>query len=186
MQQAYKIIIKNERYKQVAVFQLVFLTMMAFIFIAAAYFEDNITGFLWPALLSMSIFLTVNKEDFKKFKFFRVTNFKESGFLWAIVGSVLLLDWWVALLVIAAAIIQLVIKEYYEIYIDNKSLEIHSYPRKNIAWNTLQNMVIKDGLLTIDYRNNKILQAEIIPALSNIGDEAEFNDFCRLQLAAHS
>jgi len=186
MQQVYKLIIKNDRYKQVAGFQLAFLTLMTFCFIAASYFEDKITGFIWPGLLTISIFFMLNKSDFRRFKFFRVLNFKESGFLWAIAGCIFLLTWWVALLVFAVAILQAFVKEYYELHVSDKSIAMLTYPQKNMEWTALQNMVIKDGLLTIDYKNNKIMQAEIIPALSNIGDEAEFNDFCRLQLKAHS
>lgn len=54
-----------------------------------------------------------------------------------------------------------------------------SFPSKKIEWNELANIVLKDGLLTIDFKNNKILQVEI----SGVTDEKEFNDFCRTQLA---
>lgn len=49
-----------------------------------------------------------------------------------------------------------------------------------VEWNELTNLVKKHDLLTLDFKNNKLLQVEIIN-----GDdinENEFNQFCRGQL----
>ncbi|CAN5432903.1 hypothetical protein BH10BAC2_BH10BAC2_47490 [soil metagenome] len=186
MQQEYRIVVKNERYNHTRIFQLVFLAIMSVFFIIAAYYKNDMFAFAWPALICFSIFIAQNQADFPRYKFFRITNFLESGFLWAIAGSMLLLTWWIALLVIIIAVLQLFIKKQYEIIFTKEAVVIKAPPEKNVEWQSLQNLVVKDELLTIDYKNNKIFQAELIPALSNIGNEAEFNDFCRLQLAMHS
>lgn len=52
---------------------------------------------------------------------------------------------------------------------------------KAIEWNQLNNAILKDGILTIDFKNNKIIQAEIDDSANNI-NEKEFNDFCSQQL----
>jgi hypothetical protein len=61
----------------------------------------------------------------------------------------------------------------------------HVRPRvlfgQRIEWSTLSNVILKDNVLTIDYKNNKLLQQEIDDSISLI-NEQEFNDFCRLQL----
>ena len=56
-----------------------------------------------------------------------------------------------------------------------------SFPKKKIDWQELSNLIIKDGLLTIDFKNNKIIQQQIADISATI-DEKEFNDFCRQQL----
>ena len=56
-----------------------------------------------------------------------------------------------------------------------------SFPRKKIDWQELSNLIIKDGLLTIDFKNNKIIQQQVADISLTI-DEKEFNDFCRQQL----
>jgi hypothetical protein len=56
-----------------------------------------------------------------------------------------------------------------------------SFPKKKIDWQELSNLMIKDGLLTIDFKNNRIIQQQIADISSTI-DEKEFNDFCRQQL----
>ena len=48
-------------------------------------------------------------------------------------------------------------------------------------WAVLQNVVLKDGLLTIDFSNNKISQSPVTPKDTTL-DEKSFNQFCRQQL----
>ena len=56
-----------------------------------------------------------------------------------------------------------------------------SFPRKKIAWSQLNNAILKDGILTIDLKNNKLIQ-QFIDEKNSAIDEKEFNDFCRQQL----
>jgi hypothetical protein len=52
-----------------------------------------------------------------------------------------------------------------------------TFSRKVISWNQLNNVVLRNDLLTIDFKNNKLLQLEV---LDNIPDfkAAEINAFC--------
>jgi hypothetical protein len=65
--------------------------------------------------------------------------------------------------------------------INERQVIYPSFPKKIIDWQDLSNLIIKDGLLTIDFKNNKIIQQQIADISSTI-DEKEFNDFCRQQL----
>jgi hypothetical protein len=51
-----------------------------------------------------------------------------------------------------------------------------------IEWNQLSNVIKKHDLLTLDFRNNKLLQVQVVNA-DHINEE-EFNQFCQQQLAA--
>ena len=56
-----------------------------------------------------------------------------------------------------------------------------SFPVKLIRWDELDNLVLRDGLLTIDFKNNRIIQQKVEdgdPAIN----ERDFNDFCYEQL----
>ena len=53
------------------------------------------------------------------------------------------------------------------------------FPFKKYQWNQLINVVIKDNILTLDFKNNKLLQGEI--ATLNVNEEA-FNIFAEQQL----
>ena len=50
-----------------------------------------------------------------------------------------------------------------------------------VEWTQLANVVKKHDLLTLDFKNNKLLQVQVINA-DHI-DEDEFNQFCQQQLA---
>jgi len=50
-----------------------------------------------------------------------------------------------------------------------------------VEWNQLTNVLKKHDLLTLDFKNNKLLQVQVMNA-DHI-DEDEFNQFCQRQLA---
>jgi hypothetical protein len=58
-----------------------------------------------------------------------------------------------------------------------------SYPEKVINWTELSNVVLKDVLLTVDLKDNHLIQSEILDPIGNL-NEKEFNDFCSQKLAS--
>lgn len=66
------------------------------------------------------------------------------------------------------------------ISVTKKKIVYYTVPRKNITWEELSNIMVKDGLLTIDFKNNKLLQNETEG--DDYFNEKEFNEFCRQQL----
>jgi hypothetical protein len=76
-----------------------------------------------------------------------------------------------------------------EIGFSEKGIVFRSIFSKNIQWSDLNNALIKDGILTLDYKNNKLFQAETDDDEDNEEydvSEEEFNEFCRKQLAVSS
>ncbi|MEO7315250.1 MAG: SoxR reducing system RseC family protein [Ginsengibacter sp.] len=59
-----------------------------------------------------------------------------------------------------------------------------NFPNREIEWNTLENVVLKDTILTIDFKNNRIIQGEI--SSSKEIDEESFNRFVHSQISDHS
>lgn len=51
-------------------------------------------------------------------------------------------------------------------------------------WQQLDNVILKDNLLTIDFISNKIIQTEIAESDETV-DEPAFNDFCFEQIHRH-
>ena len=47
-------------------------------------------------------------------------------------------------------------------------------------WSLLENAILKDGLLTVNFKSNKLMQAEIVEGPDAV-DEKEFNSFCSEQ-----
>ena len=52
-----------------------------------------------------------------------------------------------------------------------------NFPKREIDWTEVDNVIIKDGILTLDFKNNRIIQGEILSP-GKI-DEKEFNAFTR-------
>jgi hypothetical protein len=90
----------------------------------------------------------------------------------------------IALLYGIAALLEGQIKFPEEIGFDKEGVTVNALFKKSFEWNVINNVILKDGLLTIDFKNNKIFQKgieeDVTPVL-----EKEFNEFCRLQLQAH-
>ncbi len=70
-------------------------------------------------------------------------------------------------------------------------LEIGFYPggvvvnslfKKKISWEMLQSVILKDGLLTLDFRNNKLFQKEVLDDDDPDATEDEFNEYCRSKI----
>jgi len=78
------------------------------------------------------------------------------------------------------SILYFISKREFRVYISDDHIRFPSFPVKNIKWAELNNLVLKDGLLTIDFKNNKLIQ-QTIDENSPV-NEQEFNDFCRQQL----
>jgi hypothetical protein len=72
-----------------------------------------------------------------------------------------------------------IFKKKIAIQVDDQYILYSSFPKKTFLWDSLNNVVLKDGMLTIDFKNNTIIQQLIEE--KDI-DEAIFNQFCTHQL----
>jgi hypothetical protein len=69
--------------------------------------------------------------------------------------------------------------------IDDKGVRIISvWKDQTYSWDKLQNLVLKDGLLTIDFMDNRIVQYPVTTKDKDL-DEKLFNQFCIRQLAGN-
>ena len=57
------------------------------------------------------------------------------------------------------------------------------FTRRIVQWNELSNVLKKHDLLTLDFKNNRLLQVEVTDGEIK---ESEFNQFCKHQLLAHN
>lgn len=84
---------------------------------------------------------------------------------------------WVGFLYIIAGLLEKQAKMPQELGFDKDGITTNSLVPKHYAWNELQNVLIKSNLLTVDFKNNKLFQKEILnPVPKEM--ETEFNAFC--------
>jgi len=80
-----------------------------------------------------------------------------------------------------AALFERQVKFPYEIAFDTAGIVINSFPKKHYPWSAIQNALIKDDIITIDFKNNRLIQKEINEPVTE-AVSAEFNAFCAQQI----
>ncbi|MBX9734786.1 MAG: hypothetical protein K2X37_12050 [Chitinophagaceae bacterium] len=85
---------------------------------------------------------------------------------------------WISLIYLIAAVLERFVKFPEEIAFDKDEVVINSFPKKRYTWNELNNVVLKDGLLTIDFKKNKILQ-KLVDSEVDVQVEEEFTAYAR-------
>lgn len=90
---------------------------------------------------------------------------------------------YITLIYFLAAVLEKQAKFPQEIAFDDQGVVMNSLPKKYYDWTDITNVILRDGILTIDFRNNKLIQKEIeTPATVKL--EQEFNEFCKVRLNA--
>jgi len=173
----FELILKNEKevsYKRISIFLLV-LNLLGILFIT--YLKD---------FKSWVPFIIAAAAVFAAFSSFYFRNKNEKAIL---TGAFILLSlawiiagyWIVGVLNLLFMILHIAALQKPKVSINESQVIYPSFPKKKIDWQELSNLIIKDGLLTIDFKNNKIIQQQISDISLTI-DEKEFNDFCHQQL----
>ena len=83
----------------------------------------------------------------------------------------------IAALYLLAALAETQVKFSKEIGVDEYGLTFNTLVTKHVQWNEIQNMLLKDDIITIDQKNNRLFQKE---TESTVADDVvqEFNDYC--------
>lgn len=90
---------------------------------------------------------------------------------------------WLGILFFFQSFLEYQVKRPLEIGFSHDRVVINTLFRRTYAWSDFNNVVLKDGLLTLDFKNNRLLQKEILDDEDeDDADEDEFNDYCRQQL----
>jgi hypothetical protein len=72
-----------------------------------------------------------------------------------------------------------------EIGFDNDRIVINTLIKQQFDWSAFNNVILKDGLLTLDFKSNRLIQREITEDdEDDDADEEEFNAYCRTRLTA--
>ncbi len=91
----------------------------------------------------------------------------------------------IALIYLVSALLEKQVTFPQELAFDEEEIVFNSFPRKHFSWNAVNNVVLKDGLLTIDFVTNRLIQKEL-ESFPSIKEEAEFNAFCKRMLLRES
>ena len=97
-----------------------------------------------------------------------------------IIAWIVLQFYWVAVIIIFLFLFQDISRRKLTVLVFDDRIIYPSFPKRTIVWDELNNVILKDGILTIDLKSNKVLQHEIQSPASEI----DFNEFCTARLQA--
>lgn len=175
-----ELILKNSKLKSYHVMSWIIvlfnsLAQLTFLF-TPAYEHEKI---LVLSMLAVILFIYIaGKSDLLKF----LKKREATGTIIAWI-CIIWFRWefyWIAAANIILFILYIYATRKFEVIVSENNIRYPSFPKRQIEWNELQNVIMKGGILTIDFKNNKLLQAETADEESV--DEKQFNEFCREQL----
>lgn len=90
----------------------------------------------------------------------------------------------IGLLYVLAGVVENYVARNNEIGFSSTTILIRGLFSRKTTWSALNNVLIKDGLLTMDYKNNTLFQAYTDDQDNDEYDveDSEFNTYCREQL----
>ena len=92
---------------------------------------------------------------------------------------------WVGAFFFLLAFLEYQTKRPLEIGFDQDRVVINTLIKRHFDWTMFNNVILKDGLLTLDFKDNRLLQREVADDEDeDDADEEEFNAYCRERLAA--
>lgn len=172
--QKFEIEIKNEKIKSYKIIALLMVGLNTLLFIFLLFTDTWLSALISLCFIALytgyRIYVSKKKREnffFNEWIFFLLMIlWVNDSLVFAIVNLVLFLLYTISL--------QPIIYDFEASFIKQKK-----FPWKKYEWNELNNVILKDNLLTIDFKNNRIVQAEIMNQDIN---EDEFNAFTKRQL----
>jgi len=173
----FDIILKNDKIKSYrTIAQIVLLlNLVVFIFML---FYDEYRYEAASAILLIGIYIFMRLYFIKKYN---QGNYLDQVLLLVLAGCWFGLQNYimVAALVVLGILYHLALQKLQFIFTPEKVLKLN-FPGKEFEWNVFNNVILKDNVLTLDFKNNKLIQAEIEKS-QNI-NEQQFNSFAQSQL----
>jgi hypothetical protein len=175
------IVLKNEKVKTYNIISwlIIAINFLVFLFFGISIKTGKIeSSFLAVAGILFMIFLfqLLMKKRKEKFNDIFIIYFLIIIFAW-----IKSRYYWIAVINVVLYIFQFISSRKLEIKFADAAITYPSFPIKTFQWKELNNVILKDGILTIDFKNNKLIQ-QTIDESSAVINEREFNEFCKKQL----
>ena len=158
---------------------LTFLIIMLLVF--SIYTTTNSTLLYVSLIITLSLFIS-NWIEKRKKKNIVFKNILVTGGLGLSIASSLPVI--IGILIIISGLIEKIILQKREFGFSKNIIQENGLFGKKINWNELNRVILKDDILTIDYKNNKLIQVHT----DNEDDEDyevgadEFNAYCQNRL----
>ena len=176
--ESFTIILKNDKLPSYRRMAVLILLLHLFYFIYSLTAMDSPSIFIKGiAVILLSLLFQFKVKKRKGIPFIPASI----PFLFLSLVWFLLHNYWLGITLIVLAVLDHLAGRKILISFNKDRIKFHSIPGKMIRWDDLDNVVLKDRILTLDFRNDRLLQSEISPESFDI-DEKAFTTFCHDQL----
>jgi hypothetical protein len=176
----YVVVLKSPVSGQLNAFGLLLNLVSCIFFCREFVFTEDKNVFLIAGILLVIGLVTWNvRRMMKGEKVFFNRAFLISALLWI---KMPYMEWLFGAFIILA-ILERQVKFPLEIGFSDSQVVFNTLLKKKYHWSDLSNVVLKDGLLTIDFLNNRLIQREVEEDDDDEDvPEEEFNAFCKMHL----
>lgn len=178
----YVVVLKNQHSRYINIIGFL-LGLLSIAFFVKELLESGQTGFVYligvlfiAGVLAWNVYYAVYKG--------KKVYYSRALLIAALVWMKMPYLQWLSFVFIILALLEYQAKYAVEVGFSDHEIKFNTFFKKKYRWSDFTNIVLKDGLLTLDFANNKILQREIEEDDDDDdADEQEFNEYCQKQLA---
>ena len=177
----YIIVLKNESSRYVNVFGFLLTVGSAVLFGREMFFRNQI---ILPYLAG--IIFIVGLLIWNAFLYYRTDReiyYSKALLIAGLVWTKMPYFEWLVIVFAFLALLEYQAKKPVEVGFAEDHVMLNKLFKKKISWSDIDNVVLRDGWLTIDFKNNRLLQKEIDTGESEATDE-EFNEWVRTRESA--
>lgn len=177
--QQFKVTLKNEKIKLYHRLNWFIILFFFFLFCTFAVFSAERNDRIASLVTIIILFVCFVLQSYFKNSTYRFgfTSF----FFVSIIGWISMEKYVFAGLVIVLQILSFMTTRKLAVIFSKANILYPSFPAQSIKWKDLNQVILKDSLLTIDFKSNKLIQ-QLVDESKTTVDEKEFNDFCNQQL----
>ena len=175
--QQFEIIIKNDKVKLYRTIAKIFLLLNFAVFIFLLFYET----YRYPSiafLIAFILYLLLRQYLFRKGHVNNILD--EFVFFIPAAGWLGMHNYMIGIGCILMGLLYKLSLQEIKFVFGHENIVKMNFPQKRIDWDLLNNVILKDNILTLDFKNNRLLQAEVE---KNGINEIDFNSFAKLRMS---
>jgi hypothetical protein len=172
----YIIVLKNESSRYVNVFGFLLTVGSAVLFAREMIFRNEVIVPYMAGVVFIAGLLVWNA--FLYYRTDKEIYYSKALLIAGLVWTKMPYFEWLVIVFAFLALLEYQAKKPVEIGFAEDHIVFNRLFKKRISWNEIDNIVLRDGWLTIDFKNNRIFQKEIDTGESEASDQ-EFNEWVK-------
>lgn len=178
----YVVTLRNERAKYINTISLLITAVSIIFFLFQQFRQDRQNWYPYLYLISAALIIGGLIRNWYIFtKKTRPVYYSKILLVAAVTWLAMPFLPWIGIFLVLLSLLEKPARLPLEIGFNNDKVVFNTIVRRKFYWNQFKNVVLKDGMLTLDFKNNNLFQKLTIDEDGD-ADEEEFNEYCRKRL----